>query len=250
MSEAFIRWIGGPVLHARSRDDFHLGEAIEVGIDRHPGEVIRLKSDELVGQVYEDTTGLRPGDVVHGTGSALSVRLGPRLLGRIFDGLLRPLDPAALRDEALIAFRALVKVGDALLPGTPFGDMPSDGVPQKCLLPPHIGGTVESIATVGMHKSDATLCKIRGAAGTSHEIGFFHRWPVRQTRPVRERLPADELFITGQRMLDVLFPVASGGTRRPRRLRHRQNRRCSRRWPNGPTPTSSSTSAAASAATR
>ena len=92
MSEAVIRWIGGPVLHARTSDDFHVGEAIEVGIDRRPGEVIRLKSDELVGQVYEDTTGLRPGDAVHGTGSPLSVRLGPRLLGRIFDGLLRPLE--------------------------------------------------------------------------------------------------------------------------------------------------------------
>ena len=79
MSEAVIRWIGGPLLYARTSDDFHVGEAIEVGIDRRPGEVIRLKSDELVGQVYEDTTGLRPGDAVHGTGSALSVRLGPRL---------------------------------------------------------------------------------------------------------------------------------------------------------------------------
>ena len=84
--------------------------------------MIRVKSDELVGQVYEDTTGLRPGNAVHGTGSALSVRLGPRLLGRIFDGLLRPLDAAAQAD-APIAFRALVKVGDALAPGTPFGDI-------------------------------------------------------------------------------------------------------------------------------
>src|SRR5208282_4917930 len=112
-------------------------EAIEVGIDRHPGEVIRLNGDELVGQVYEDTTGLRPGDAVHGTGSALSVRLGPHLLGRIFDGLLRPLDAPAPRDDASIAFRALVRAGDALAPGTPFADMPGGGVPQKCLLPPH-----------------------------------------------------------------------------------------------------------------
>ena len=74
MSEAVIRWIGGPVLYARTSDDFQVGEAIEVGIDRRPGEVIRLKSDEIVGQVYEDTTGLRPGDVAHGTGSALSGR--------------------------------------------------------------------------------------------------------------------------------------------------------------------------------
>ena len=210
MSEAVIRWIGGPVLYARTSDDFHVGEAIEVGIDRRPGEVIRLKSDELVGQVYEDTTGLRPGDAVHGTGSPLSVRLGPRLLGRIFDGLLRPLD-AATRDEVPIAFRALVKVGDALAPGRPFGDMPGVGVPQKCLLPPHIGGTVEIMATEGVYNPDAILCKIRDAAGATHEIGFFHRWPIRQARPVRQRLPADEPMVTGQRILDTLFPVARGG---------------------------------------
>jgi len=210
MSEAVIRWIGGPVLYARTSDDFHVGEAIEVGIDRRPGEVIRLKSDELVGQVYEDTTGLRPGDAVHGTGSPLSVRLGPRLLGRIFDGLLRPLD-AAKRDEAPIAFRALVKVGDALAPGRPFGDMPGVGVPQKCLLPPHIGGTVETMATESVYNPDAILCKIRDAAGATHEIGFFHRWPIRQARPVRQRLPVDEPMITGQRILDTLFPVARGG---------------------------------------
>jgi len=210
MSEAVIRWIGGPVLYARTSDDFQVGEAIEVGIDRRPGEVIRLKSDELVGQVYEDTTGLRPGDAVHGTGSPLSVRLGPRLLGRIFDGLLRPLD-AAKRDEAPIAFRALVKVGDALAPGRPFGDMPGVGVPQKCLLPPHIGGTVETMATESVYNPDAILCKIRDAAGATHEIGFFHRWPIRQARPVRQRLPADEPMVTGQRILDTLFPVARGG---------------------------------------
>ena len=108
MSEAVIRWIGGPVLHARvTEGEFRLGEAIEVGSQRRPGEVIRLKGDELVGQVYEDTTGLRPGDPVHGPGGALSVRLGPGLLGHIFDGLLRPLNTSARAGK--IAFRPLVK---------------------------------------------------------------------------------------------------------------------------------------------
>jgi V/A-type H+/Na+-transporting ATPase subunit A len=211
MSEAVIRWIGGPLLYARTSDDFHVGEAIEVGFDRRPGEVIRLKSGELAAQVYEDTTGLRPGDVVRGSGSALSVRLGPRLLGRIFDGLLRPLDAPAPQADAPIIFRPFVKAGDTLAPGTPFGDLPTDGVRQQCLLPPRIGGTVVSIVNEGAHNPDATLCKIRDAAGANHEIGFFHRWPIRQARPVRERLPADEPMITGQRILDTLFPVARGG---------------------------------------
>ncbi len=209
MSEAVIRWIGGPVLHARvTQGEFRLGEAIEVGAQRRPGEVIRLKGDELVGQVYEDTTGLRPGDPVHGPGGALSVKLGPGLLGHIFDGLLRPLDKGTA--DRKIAFRQLVKAGDSLKPGMPIGELPGDGVKQLCLLPPTIGGTVETIIGEGAYGHDAVLCTIRDG-DTRHEIGFFHRWPVRQARPVAARLPADEPMITGQRILDTLFPVARGG---------------------------------------
>lgn len=208
MSEAVIRWIGGPVLHAHvTEGEFRLGEAIEVGKERRPGEVIRLKGDELVGQVYEDTTGLRPGDPVHGPGGALSVRLGPGLLGHIFDGLLRPLDANA--QTATLAFRPVVKAGDRLAPGTPIGELP-DGVRQLCLLPPDVGGTVESIVGAGSYAADAVLCRLQDGA-RNRDIGFFHRWSVRQARPVRERMPADEPMITGQRILDTLFPVARGG---------------------------------------
>jgi V/A-type H+-transporting ATPase subunit A len=211
MSEAVIRWVGGPVLHARvTQGEFRLGEAIEVGTQRRPGEVIRLKGDEFVGQVYEDTTGLRPGDAVRGPGGALSVRLGPGLLGHIFDGLLRPLDKnAGVSGE--IGFRPLVKAGGTLKPGTPIGEFPGGGLKQLCLLPPQLGGTVEKIAGEGAYEPDAVVCTIRDAAEKTHEIGFFHRWPVRQARPVAARLLADEPMITGQRILDTLFPVARGG---------------------------------------
>ncbi len=211
MSEAVIRWIGGPVLYARVNGDFRVGEALEIGAERRPGEVIRLKDDELVGQVYEDTTGLRPGDAVHGTGSALSVQLGPGLLGRIFDGLLRPLDTAEYTVPEKIGFRPLVKAGDSVAAGQPFGELPDAGIKQQCLLPPDLSGTVERIAADGAYTPDAKLCTIKTGEGATREIGFFHRWPVRQTRPVRERLPADEPMITGQRILDTLFPVARGG---------------------------------------
>jgi len=211
MSTAVIRRIGGPVLSARTSDEFHVGEAIEVGVDRRPGEVIRLNGDELTGQVYEDTTGLRPGDPVYGTGAALSVRLGPGLLGRIFDGLLRPLDAPHEAGEAPIGFRPLVKTGAPLAPGAAFGELPGDGIRQLCLVPPGIGGAVETIVSEGAYDPQALLCKIRDAAGAIHEIGFFQRWPIRQARPVRERLPADAPMITGQRILDTLFPVARGG---------------------------------------
>ena len=96
---AVIRWIGGPVLRASTEDDFRVGEAIEVGAARLPGEVIRIKGKDFTAQVYEDTTGLRPGDTVTGTGAALSIRLGPGILGRIFDGLMRPLEDDG-KDEA------------------------------------------------------------------------------------------------------------------------------------------------------
>jgi V/A-type H+-transporting ATPase subunit A len=216
MSEAEIRWLGGPVLYARVKGDFRIGEAIEVGRDRRPGEVIRLKGDELVGQVYEDITGARPGDPVYGTGAALSIRLGPGLLGGIFDGLLRALDTelageTAPNRDAAIAFHPSVRTGDVLSPGTAFGLLPGSGIRQLCLLPPDIGGTVESIVAEGAYETAATLCTIRDANAVRHEIGFFQRWPIRQSRPVRERLAADEPMITGQRILDTLFPVARGG---------------------------------------
>ena len=199
------------MLYARVSGDFRVGEALEIGAERRPGEVIRLKDDELVGQVYEDTTGLRPGDAVHGTGSALSVQLGPGLLGRIFDGLLRPLDTAEYKAPEKFGFRPLVKAGDSVAAGQPFGELPGDGINQQCLLPPDIGGAVERIEAEGAYAHDAKLCTIKTVDGATREIGFFHRWPVRQTRPVRERLPADEPMITGQRILDTLFPVARGG---------------------------------------
>jgi V/A-type H+-transporting ATPase subunit A len=209
MSEAAIRWIGGPVLHARAVGTFRVGEAIEVGTRRLPGEVIRLKQDMLVAQVYEDTTGLRPGDPVYGTGGPLAVRLGPGLLGRIFDGLLRPLD-RSLTDGA-IRFRPTAKVGDNLAPGAVFGTLPDGGVAPRCLLPPDVGGAVQHIAGEGNYPPDAMPVTLRTLSGAAREIGFFHRWPVRRPRPARERLAGSEPMITGQRILDTLFPVMRGG---------------------------------------
>jgi V/A-type H+/Na+-transporting ATPase subunit A len=207
-SSAVIHWIGGPVLHARSRDEFRVGEAIEVGAKRLPGEVIRLKGDTFVAQVYEDTTGLRPGDLVTGGGLPLSVRLGPALLGSIFDGLLRPLEGAA---PAAFDFSPVVSEGQELAGGAVFGVIPSDGVVQKCLLPPDVSGVVETVLPAGRHASEAALCRVRTVMGDLVEVGFFQTWPVRVPRPAKARLPTDEPMITGQRILDALFPVARGG---------------------------------------
>ena len=169
-SSAVIHWIGGPVLRARSHDEFHVGEAIEVGEKRLPGEVIRLKGDAFIAQVYEDTTGLRPGDVVAGAGGPLSVWLGPTLLGHIFDGLLRPLDSSA---EPEFDFSPVVEQDQELAGGEIFGVVLSEGVAQKCLLPPHVSGVVESVALAGRYGSNAVLCHVRTVTDAIVEVGIL-----------------------------------------------------------------------------
>jgi len=206
---AVIQWIGGPVLTARTEGEFRIGEAIEVGESGLPGEVIRLKGSTFTAQVYEDTTGLRPGAPIAGTGAPLSVTLGPGLLGRIFDGLLRPLLAAEPAD--VLEFEPAIKVGDAVTGGSVFGHLPGEAIARHCLVPPNVSGIADYVAPGGRHPRDAVLCRVRTPLGRVEEVGFFHRWPVRTPRPARERLSASEPMITGQRILDVLFPVARGG---------------------------------------
>ncbi len=221
MSKATVRWISGPVLRARSRESFRVNEAVRVGESGLLGEVIRLAGDEIVAQVYEDTTGLRPGDPVAGTGLPLSVRLGPGLLGRIFDGLLRPLAGDTLEhyirpglesaEPQRFEFRPLVAAGDRLEPGHAFGEVPGAARAQRCLAPPGRGGEVEIIAPAGEYREDQTLCTLRDGRGEAVELAMSGVWPVRRPRPVAERLPPTEPMVTGQRILDTLFPVARGG---------------------------------------
>jgi V/A-type H+/Na+-transporting ATPase subunit A len=211
MNSATIRSLIGPVLHAAARGSFSVGEALEVGPARLPGEVIRLDGESFVAQVYEDTTGLKPGDLVHGTGSALSVSLGPGLPGGIYDGLLRRLDGEERAPATAFRFVPSVAVGDTLAAGTAIGEVEGQAHARLCLLPPDVQGIVMTIAARGAVQADATLASVRDAAGREHAVGLFHRWPVRRPRPVARRLPADEPLITGQRILDTLFPVARGG---------------------------------------
>ena len=213
MSEARIRAISGPVLHAVAQGPFVVGEAIEVGGARLPGEVIRLDGDTLVAQVYEDTTGLKPGDPVHGTTAPLSVALGPALPGRIYDGLLRRLDAgdAAAGRTGRFAFVPSVARGAKVARGATIGEFSGVGPASLCMLPPGVGGAIVEIAQAGEVAADATIAVVRDDDGREHRVGPFHRWPVRQPRPVAQRLPGDEPLVTGQRILDTLFPVARGG---------------------------------------
>jgi V/A-type H+-transporting ATPase subunit A len=219
MSKAVIRWAAGPVIRARVDGVFHSYEALAVGPAGLLGEVIQLNGDEIVAQVYEDTTGLRPGDPVTGTGAPLSVRLGPGLLGGIFDGLLRPL--SGLDDFRLsagipratgtrFAFTPTLEAGDELAAGMRFGHV-TTAREQPCLAPPGVAGRVLDIVAAGEYAEDDALCEIEDAAGGRHTLTLAHEWPVRTPRPVLERLRPNAPMITGQRILDTLFPVARGG---------------------------------------
>ncbi|MCU0975742.1 MAG: V-type ATP synthase subunit A [Steroidobacteraceae bacterium] len=218
MSEAVVRWASGPVIRARTRGLFRSYEALAVGELGLLGEVIQLDKDEIVAQVYEDTTGLRPGDRVVGTGLPLSVRLGPGILGRIFDGLLRPLEgatdfrlaPGGLREApAKFPFEPKVAVGDMLAPGQCFGEVPGRRA-HRCMLPPGPGGRVLRIAAQGEYGDREAVLELDDGSGTPRAVALAHDWPVRTPRPSAARLAPNAPMITGQRILDTLFPVARG----------------------------------------
>jgi V/A-type H+-transporting ATPase subunit A len=220
-AEAVISWISGPVLRARTRKAFHMNEAVKVGRQDLLGEVIRIDGNEAVIQVYEDTTGLKPGDAVNTTGSPLSVKLGPGLLGNIFDGLLRPLSdqgrfvkPGIRQDKTgyKYRFKPSIKVGDHILPGTVFGTIDrNDARMQHCLTPPTCEGRVVSIEAAGEYNEKDVLCILDGKDGDLVQLCMSHDWPVRKPRPVKQRTPIEGPLFTGQRVLDSLFPLGCGG---------------------------------------
>jgi V/A-type H+-transporting ATPase subunit A len=221
VSRATIRWISGPVLRARVDGPFALREAVRVGELGLLGEVVRLQGDEIVVQVYEDTTGLRPGVEVVGDGMPLAIRVGPGLLGRIFDGLLRPLAglesafvaPGLRRPPAgTFDFEPLAAAGARLAPGQAFGQVRAASARvQRCLVPPDAAGQVGWIAAAGPRTDTDPVCTLKTDGAGELALTMGHAWPVRVPRPVRGRLHTDTPLVTGQRVIDSLFPVALGG---------------------------------------
>ena len=220
MPDATISWISGPVLRARCTSGFRLSDAILVGDGDLLGEVIRVSDEAIVAQVYEDTTGLRPGDRVTGIGQPLSIRLRPGLPGRIFDGLLRPLAdmPGDTIQSGMktdthdrFAFEPSIRPGDTLGPGEVIGDAVMSHFTEKVLSPRDVSGEVVSVVDAGEYADNETLCVLRTGAGKEQPITAGNIWPIRQPRPVKRRLPHAEPLVTGQRIIDMLFPVARGG---------------------------------------
>lgn len=222
MSRGELVRISGPTVVARGLPAAALNEVVWVGAARLLGEVIRVEGALATIQVYEETAGLALGEPAEPTGEPLAVELGPGLLGRIFDGVQRPLDALAAREgdflgrgahlpaldrEVRWAFTPSVRPGDVVRPGQAVGTARRDGVSQPILAPPNVGGRVEW-AEEGERTVDAPAVRLEGGGA----VALAHRWPVRRPRPVRRRLPGDVPFLTGQRVLDCFYPLATGGT--------------------------------------
>ena len=222
LPRARLASVTGPVVVGVSDDVFRISEAVYIGDDRLLGEVLRIDGRRIVVQVYEDTTGVRPGDAIIGAGQPLAVRLGPGLLGGIFDGLLRPLSgtgathiaPGVQPGRARTwRFEPALEQGAEVGGGEVLGRVAGEeGREQACLVPPGVAGRVASIEAAGSYADDVAVCRVEHDDGAVHEVALGHDWPVRDPRPVRERLPIQAPLLTGQRIIDALFPVARGGT--------------------------------------
>jgi V/A-type H+-transporting ATPase subunit A len=221
MSDAHISWISGPVLRASTHGIFRINESVLIGTHKLLGEVIRIEGNSITVQVYEDTTGLRPGDPVEGTGTELSVKLGPGLLGNIYDGLLKPLNTQGRHVQQgyvvsasgkRFPFRPSIKPGQQLDAGHIIGHInQQDARSLMCLAPPDCQGRVISVAAAGDYTEEDVICEVECDDGNTREVCLSQNWPVRRPRPIKERIPTEGPLLTGQRILDSLFPLACGG---------------------------------------
>jgi V/A-type H+-transporting ATPase subunit A len=224
--EGKISRVSGPLVVARDMRGAKMFDVVRVGERGLIGEIIGLKSDQCYIQVYEETAGIGPLEPVVSTGHPLSAELGPGLIGAIYDGIQRPLDIIraqggdyiqkgvelpALGDQKKWAFKPLLKKGDSVQAGDVLGEVPeSPVVVHKVLVPPGMEGTIEEIREGEFTVRD-DVCRIKTRDGTV-SLSMMQRWPVRSGRPVKRRLAPKEPLITGQRVIDTLFPVAKGGT--------------------------------------
>ena len=221
MADARISWISGPVLRAATDSGFRISESVLVGENRLLGEVIRIDASSITVQVYEDTSGLKPGDPVAGTGNELSVRLGPGLLGNIYDGLLRPLSTQGRHirqgyetpvSNKRFPFIPDVEPGQQVSAGHVIGHVDlKDARSLLCQTPPDCQGQVISVVETGEYTEDEIICEIAGDDDITRNISLGQQWPVRRPRPVRERIPPEGPMLTGQRVLDSIFPLSCGG---------------------------------------
>lgn len=222
-----VRRVNGPVIEAMGMVDAMMFELVHVGNENVTGEIIKLDRQNGVIQIYEDPTGIAPYDTVYGTGVPLSIELGPGMIGMIYDGIQRPLEHIrehsgiyiqrgiqipSLNRTTKWSFTPTVKKGDRCIGGQVLGTVQeTERVVHKILVPPYTQGTIESIVPAGMYTIEEPVAVLRTDKG-SQELFLKHTWPIRTQRPVQERMPLEIPLVTGQRVIDTLFPIAKGGT--------------------------------------
>lgn len=228
MDTGVIIRVNGPIVEARNMDNTGMLEVVEVGDARLIGEVIRVRGGVATIQVYEQTSGLHPGEPVYCSGRPLSVCLGPGLLGTIYDGIQRPLDKIARQSGAFIPlgsktpaldldkawhFKPLVKNGDHLEAGQVVGEVQeTESVLHRVMVPPRRRGVVSSMVSEGDYTGHDILCELTDEqGGGKYDVTLFQYWPVRMPRPSMSRLALDAPLLTGLRVIDTFFPLAKGG---------------------------------------
>ncbi len=229
MSEiAKITGINGPIVYVKGKQQFRIAEMVLVGKQHLVGEVISLEKGLATIQVFEETTGLCPGDEVTSTGSAISVTLAPGIISNIFDGIQRPLSEVAKQSGAFISrgvnvssldesrlFQTHITVtpGDLVYGGKIIAEVPeTPGIVHKVMVPPNVEGKVISVVSDGEYTIKDTIVVIKDRDGKEINLSMTQKWPIRVPRPISKRYPASMPLITGQRILDSLFPLAKGGT--------------------------------------
>lgn len=229
-----VKRVNGPVITVKGITDAMMMEMVRIGEQRLIGELVKLAGDEAILQVYEDATGIAPGDNVYGSGMPLSVELGPGLIGTIYDGIQRPLEtlqklggvfinrgqnsPALDRKRTWV-FEPSVTEGDTVSVGSTLGTVAeNDNIIHKIMVPPVFTGhgdveaKVVSIVPAGTYTVEDVVAVLALSDGSTEKVGMMQRWPIRVPRPVAERKPLVQPLITGQRVIDMLFPLAKGGT--------------------------------------
>ncbi|HRU32609.1 MAG TPA: V-type ATP synthase subunit A, partial [bacterium] len=225
-NKGYIIRVSGPLVVARGIPRARMFDVVRVGELGLIGEIIELRREDIYIQVYENTSGLGPGEPVETTGFPLSVELGPGLIGAIFDGIQRPLRSVAERVGEYITrgidvpsldrdkrwhFKPLVKRGARVESGDIIGEVKeTETITHRIMIPPGIRGTVEEIKE-GDFTINEVIAEVRDGE-KNYSVTMLQRWPVRLSRPIKEKLPPREVLVTGQRVIDTFFPVAKGGT--------------------------------------
>ena len=223
-----IYGINGPVIYLKGNTGFKMSEMVYVGQEHLVGEVISLKKDTTTVQVFEETSGLQPGETVTATGDAISVTLGPGILDNIFDGIQRPLSVIAeqsgkyisrgmqvesLDTEKLWDVHMTVSEGVEVYGGTIIAEVPeTPSIVHKSMVPPKVHGIVKSAVPDGKYNITQTIAVLTLDDGSEYPLKLAQKWPIRVPRPTSKRYPASKPLVTGQRILDTLFPIAKGGT--------------------------------------